>query len=69
MIIFVNVGPNLAKSINGNVDDVITFKDYLSDGIIKSMFWEPVTHDEVQDYLLTLNVKNACGFVIFQPDY
>ena len=59
---FVNVGPNLAKSINGNVDDVITFKGYLSDGIIDSMFWEPVTHYEVQDYLLTLNVKKACGF-------
>ena len=33
-----NVGPNLAKSINGNVDDVITFKGYLSDGIIDSCF-------------------------------
>ena len=61
-VFFVNVGPNLAKSINGNVDDVITFKDYLSDGIINSMFWEPVTYYEVQDYSLTLNVKKACGF-------
>ena len=26
------------------------------------MFWEPVTHYEVQNYLLTLNVKKACGF-------
>ena len=26
------------------------------------MFWEPVTHYEVQNYLLTLNLKKACGF-------
>ena len=56
---FVNIGPNLARSIP-NPDK--TFHHYLNNKNSFSLFFEPVAEEEVKDIINNLNTKKAAGF-------
>ena len=51
MIIFVNIGPTLAKSIP-TVDK--TPSEYMTNKIMHSLFLSPVTESEINDILMSL---------------
>ena len=57
---FVNVGPNLAKSIKKN--DTIKFENYLEGNYPESMFAEPVTEYEIITEIEKLNTNKSAGY-------
>ena len=56
---FANVGPNLARSIPSCINK---FSDYLSDPNSHSLFFNPVTDQEVCDVVKNLANKKSSGF-------
>ena len=55
---FINIGPNLADTLP---NETVSHRRYLGTRVDNSIFWKPVTEDEVFNHLVTLDVKKACG--------
>ena len=58
MIFFINIGPNQASQIP---DNNIHFSTYLSDLNESSMFFTPITGDEVIEIIKNLDAKKSSG--------
>jgi hypothetical protein len=57
---FVNVGPKLAKKIP-KVND-ISYEDYLKGNYVESMFFEPVTENELLVEIINLRENKSAGY-------